>query len=426
MNMVQQSTLEQAAVHAPLLTNDATILGILALMLGFVFYTAQGKIPFWKKFYSVVPAVLICYFLPSLLNTFNVIDGEKSNIYFVASRYLLPACLVLLTLSVDLKAIAKLGNKAVILFFTGTLGIVIGGPIALLIVASVTPELLGVDGPEAVWRGMTTVAGSWIGGSANQAAMKEIYGAGDQIFSAMVTVDVIVANLWMAVLLVMSANAKAIDAKTGADTSAITALKERVENFNAKHARIATLNDLMLILAIGLGVTGFAHLFSDTVTPYFIANHPDLARFSFHSKFFWMIVFATTVGIALSFTKVRELEGVGASKVGSAFLYILIASIGMKMDVSMIADAPIYFIIGGIWMLIHAGLMLIVAKVIKAPLFYMAVGSQANVGGAASAPVVASAFHPSLAPVGVLLAVLGYTVGTYMAWLCGQILQSIG
>jgi uncharacterized membrane protein len=306
------------------------------------------------------------------------------------------------------------------------LGIVIGGPISLLIVSSVSPELLGVDGPEAVWRGMTTVAGSWIGGGANQAAMKEIYGAGDQIFSAMVTVDVIVANLWMAVLLIMSANAKAIDAKTGADTSAITALKERVENFNAKHARIATLNDLMLILAIGLGVTGFAHLFSDTVTPYFVANHPDLARFSFHSKFFWMIVFATTVGIALSFTKVRELEGVGASKVGSAFLYILIASIGMKMDVSMIADAPIYFIIGVIWMLIHASLMLIVAKVIKAPLFYMAVGSQANVGGAASAPVVASAFHPSLAPVGVLLAVLGYTVGTYMAWLCGQILQSIG
>ena len=125
-------------------------------------------------------------------------------------------------------------------------------------------------------------------------------------------------------------------------------------------------------------------------------------------------------------TKVRKLEGVGASKIGSSFLYILVATIGMKMDVMMIIDAPVYFILGAIWMLIHASLMLVVAKAIKAPLFYMAVGSQANVGGAASAPVVASSFHPSLAPVGVLLAVLGYTVGTYMAWLCGQILQSIG
>jgi len=411
--------------HTPLITNDATIMGILAIMLGLVFYTANSNIKFWQKFYSVVPAVLVCYFLPSLLNTFGVVNGEESNLYYVASRYLLPACLVLLTISVDLKAIGRLGSKAIILFFTGTVGIVIGGPIALLVVASIAPEMLGVTGPEAVWRGMTTVAGSWIGGSANQAAMKEIYGAGDQIFSAMVTVDVIVANLWMAVLLVMAAKAKTIDEKTGADTSAITDLKERVEQFNAKHGRIAGLPDIMVIIGVGLGVTGFAHLFADNITPYFVANFPELDKFSFHSKFFWMIIFASTVGIALSFTKARQLEGVGASKVGSAFLYILIATIGMKMDVRMIMDAPIYFILGAVWMLVHASLMLIVAKMIKAPLFYMAVGSQANVGGAASAPVVASAFHPSLAPVGVLLAVLGYTVGTYMAWLCGQILQAV-
>ncbi len=412
--------------HAPLLTNDATVLGIISIMLGWVFYSSHCDNPFWRKFYSIVPAVLVCYFLPSLLNTFGVIDGESSQLYYVASRFLLPACLVLLTLSVDLKAIGRLGNKAVILFLTGTLGIVIGGPIALLIVSSITPDLLGVTGPEAVWRGMTTVAGSWIGGGANQAAMKEIYGAGDQIFSAMVTVDIIVANLWMAVLLVMAANAKKIDEKTGADTSAITELKEKVEQFHAKHGRIATLPDIMIILAVGLGVTGFAHLFADIVTPFFVDNYPSLARFSFHSKFFWMIVFASTVGVILSFTKARELEGAGASKVGSAFLYILIATIGMKMDVTMILEAPVYFGIGVIWMVIHASLMFIVAKAIKAPLFYMAVGSQANVGGAASAPVVASAFHPSLAPVGVLLAVLGYTLGTYMAWLCGQILQAIG
>ena len=411
--------------NTALITNDATVLGLLAIMLGAVFYTAQSQNKHWQKFYAVVPAVLLCYFLPSLLNTFGVINGQESKIYFVASRYLLPACLVLLTLSVDLKAIGKLGSKAVILFLTGTLGIVIGGPIALLIVASFEPQLLGVQGPEAVWRGMTTVAGSWIGGGANQAAMKEIYGAGDKIFSAMITVDVIVANLWMAVLLIMAAKADVIDKKSGADTSAITALKEKVELFRAKHERMPTLTDIMLILAVGFGVTGFAHLFADSVTPFFVANYPELARFSFHSKFFWMIVFATTVGLGFSFTRLRQLEGVGASKIGSAFLYILIASIGMHMDVTMIADAPIYFIIGLIWMLIHASLMLIVAKMIKAPLFYMAVGSQANVGGAASAPVVASAFHPSLAPVGVLLAVLGYTLGTYMAWLCGQILQSI-
>ena len=327
--MSTQNLTDQAMVHTPLFTNDATVMGILAILLGLIFYTANSQASFWRKFYMFVPSVLLCYFLPSLLNTFGLIDGENSQLYYVASRYLLPACLVLLTISVDLKAIAKLGRKAVILFFTGTLGIVIGGPIALLVVASFFPELLGVDGPNAVWRGMTTVAGSWIGGSANQVAMKEIYGAGDQMFSAMVTVDIIVANLWMAVLLIMAANAKTIDAKTGADTSAIDELKEKVKSFEAKHSRIPSLTDIMLIVAVGLGVTGFAHMFADTIAPYFVENFPESQKFSFHSQFFWMIVFASTVGVALSFTKVRQLEGAGASKIGSAFLYILIATIGM-------------------------------------------------------------------------------------------------
>ena len=282
---------DQALSHTPFFTNDATVMGILAILLGLVFYTANSQAPFWRKFYMFVPSVLLCYFLPSLLNTFGLIDGENSQLYYVASRYLLPACLVLLTISVDLKAIAKLGSKAIILFFTGTLGIVIGGPIALMLVATFFPELLGVDGPNAVWRGMTTVAGSWIGGSANQVAMKEIYGAGDQMFSAMVTVDIIVANLWMAVLLIMAANAKSIDAKTGADTSAIDELKAKVKSFEAEHSRIPSLTDIMLIVAVGLGVTGFAHMFADTIAPYFVENFPESQKFSFHSKFFWMIVF---------------------------------------------------------------------------------------------------------------------------------------
>ncbi len=408
--------------HA-LITNDATVLGLLALILGFVFYTSHSGSPFWQRFYTYVPALLLCYFLPSLLNTFGVVDGHASNLYFVASRYLLPTCLVLLTLSIDLKAIARLGSKAVIMFLTGTVGIVIGGPLAILIMSAIYPDAVGGQGPEAVWRGMTTVAGSWIGGGANQAAMKEVYEVGDNIFSVMVTVDVIVANLWMAVLLLMAGNAKSIDARTGADTSAIEALKQKVEAFQAEHARIPSLTDLMMIVAVGFGVTGIAHLLADNLAPWFALHFPELQKYSLHSKFFWLVVIVTTIGLAMSFTRLRQLEAAGASKVGSAFLYILVASIGMHMDISAILNTPIYFVIGILWMLCHAGLMLLVARLIKAPLFYMAVGSQANVGGAASAPVVASAFHPSLAPVGVLLAVLGYALGTYMAWVCGQLMQ---
>ncbi|MBY6212277.1 DUF819 family protein [Microbulbifer agarilyticus] len=409
-----------------MITNDAIILGLLAAILGFVFYTAGSEQRFWKRFYRFVPALLLCYFLPSLLTTFHIIDAHNSNLYFVASRYLLPASLVLLTLSVDLKGIINLGPKALILFLTGTLGIVIGGPLALLIMSAIDPSLLNGNGPDAIWRGMTIVAGSWIGGGANQAAMKEVFDVGGQVFSAMVAVDVIIANLWMAVLLIMAGNAKKIDAKSGADTSAIDTLRERVETMQRKHARNPTVQDLMLIAAVGFGITAIAHAGADFLAPWFQANAPQLARFSFTSQFFWLIIIATTLGVAMAFSPAKKLEGAGASKIGTIFIYFLVATIGTHMDITALSDSPELFVLGLIWMAVHAGLLLLVAKLIKAPLFFMAVGSQANVGGAASAPVVAAAFHPSLAPVGVLLAVMGYALGTYAAWFCGQLLRVVG
>lgn len=409
----------------PLVTNDAVVLGLLALILGGVFWTQQSRLPFFQRFYTYVPGLLLCYFLPSLLNTFGVIDGSQSRLYYVASRFLLPACLVLLTLSIDLPAVTRLGRKAVIMFFTGTAGIIIGGPLALLVVGAISPATVGGDGADAVWRGMTTIAGSWIGGGANQAAMKEVFEVGDNLFGQMIAVDVLCASVWMAVLLFLAGRAQRIDERTGADTSAIEDLKRRIEAYHARHARIPRLADLMFLAAVGFGATALAHAGADFLAPWFSANAPQLERFSLTSGFFWLVVIATTAGLLLSFTRARQLEGVGASTVGSAFLYILVASIGMQMDITAVLSNPGLFAVGMVWIGFHAALLLIVGKLIKAPLFYLAVGSQANVGGAASAPVVASAFHPSLAPVGVLLAVLGYAVGTYGAWLCGQILRVI-
>ncbi len=212
-----------------MITNSAVLFGVLAIMLGGVFYTSSSSHPFWKAFYKWVPALLICYFLPSLLNSFGWVDDKNSQqLYFVASRYLLPASLVLLTLSIDFKRVIALGPKALIMFFTGTIGIVIGGPLAILIISAFKPELVGGHGPDAVWRGMSTIAGSWIGGGANQAAMKEVWLVGDKIFSVMVTVDIIVANIWMAVLLMFAARAKQIDKANGADDSSIIELQETV------------------------------------------------------------------------------------------------------------------------------------------------------------------------------------------------------
>lgn len=410
------------ATKEAFITNDAVVLGMLAMILGFVFWSESNKR--FAGFYKYVPALLLCYFIPATLNSIGIIDGHGSKLYFVASRFLLPTTLVLLCVSVDLKGIFALGPKALIMFLTGTLGIVIGGPVALVCGTIFFPDVFG--GTDDLWRGMTTVAGSWIGGGANQAAMAEIFEVdlGGKIFSAMATVDVIVANVWMAVLLYLAPKNKQIDAKAGADTTAIDVLKQKMEDFKSKYAKIPTLTDLMIILAVGFGTTGLSHFLADIIGPFIQENYPFLSKFSLTSKFFWLIVIATIIGVTMSFTKANKLEGVGASRVGSAMLYILVAAIGMHMDVTALVKTPSYFIVGMIWMAIHAVTLLVVAKLIKAPLFFMAVGSQANVGGAASAPVVASAFHPSLAPVGVLLAVFGYAVGTGGAYLCGILMQA--
>ena len=412
------------------LENDAVVLGLLAVSLSGIFYAAQQ--PSMKKFFTFIPTLLLCYFIPAAFNSFGLVDGEASSLYFVSSRYLLPASLVLLCLSIDLKGIYNLGPKAIIMFFAATFGIIIGGPIALYVVGSFNPEVFGGDSPEAMWRGLSTVAGSWIGGGANQAALKEISGTLDKQFSIMLIVDVFVANLWMPFLLYGAGHTKKIDSWLKADSTAVDTLKKKVEEYQDSIARVPSFTDLIVLVGIAFGSVAIAHLVADFASvsihdsfQAILADNPNsFVKFlsSLEKGFFWIVVVATALGVGMSFTKAKEYEGAGASKLGSIFLYILVATIGMKMNVGeLIANWSTYssaIIIGLLWMLVHIIVLLVVAVIIKAPFFFVAVGSQANVGGAASAPIVASAFSPALAPVGILLAVLGYAVGTIGAIIC--------
>jgi uncharacterized membrane protein len=350
---------------------------------------------------------------------------EQSKLYFVATRFLLPASLVLLTISVDLREILKLGPKALIMFLTGTVGVILGGPFAVWLVGMVSPQLVGGEGPEAVWRGLSTVAGGWIGGGANQVAMKEVFGPSNELYSVMVAIDVLVAEFWMTFLLLGVGKAEQIDRFFKADASSVESLQKKMEAFSVKTARIPTTANLMVLLAFAFGATGICHLLADMIAPWIGTTAPFLSKFSLDSTFFWLIVLATTLGVFLSFTKARNLEGVGASRVGTAFIFTLVATIGLNMDIRAVFEEPELFVVGLVWMLFHVGLMFVVGYVIRAPYFFLAVGSKANIGGAASAPVVAAAFHPSLAPVGVLLAVLGYALGTYGAWLCAYMMRAV-
>jgi len=410
----------------PIFTNDAIVVGLLFAALGFVFYTSNSENPFWKKFYKFIPALLMCYFIPAIFNSMGLVSSKTSQTWPFAKNFLLPTALVLMTLSIDLKAVINLGPKALIMFFTATLGIIIGGPLALLIVGSISPGIFGFEGVDELWRGLATLAGSWIGGGANQNAMLAVFKYNPDKYGAMLLVDIVVANLWMAVLLLGAGKSDQIDQWFKADSSAINALKEKMEKFTATISRNPSVKDFILILAVGFAATGLSHIVAEAMAPVFVADDPKNASF-LSSGFFWIVVTATAIGLLLSFTKARNLEGAGASKIGSVFIYALVAIIGMKMDILQIFDKENIAVIsiGLVWMVIHVILLIIVGKLIKAPFFFLAVGSKANIGGAASAPVVAAAFHPALAPVGVLLAVVGYAVGTFGALFCAQLMEMV-
>lgn len=473
------SLLASSAPAAAMIEDPAGILAVLLAVLAVIFWLAQR--PWAKKFFHIIPALVFCYFVPTTLTTFDILPSD-SSLYDWIKAYILPAALFLLILSLDLPGILRLGPKAVIMLLSGTVGVVIGGPIALYIgQLFLTGDTWGL--PPDAWQGLAALSGSWIGGGANFVAIGQIYGASDSMIATMVIPDVFVANIWMGVLLFCAGQQHFIDRKTGADASAIRALEQRLTEFQQRVARVTTLPDLMTIVALGFVASWLSYAAAGAIGRDAMATARDSARAigieqvqvhadepavplddpavngvhigraidaredespsamrslsatqQLHLRWarivneltgtgMWKYVIVTTLALILSFTRVRNLEGAGASKVGSVMLYLLVASIGAHADFRTVAEAPGFIVVGLMWMAVHVIVLLTVAWIIKAPIFFVAVGSQANIGGAASAPIVAAAYHPSLAPVGVLLAVAGYVLGTYAGLVCGGLLK---
>lgn len=413
--------IESAETTTAFITNDIVVFGLIAATLALIFWLASGPTPFWKKFFAWVPALLLCYFVPAFYNTTGLIDGEGSGLYYLASRVLLPAALVLLTLSIDVKGILKLGPKLLFVFVMGTVGVFLGAIISFQLMEWFWPSAVAGD----TWKGMAALSGSWIGGGANMVAIREIFEVDATLFGQFAVVDVALASLLMASLLFLANRQQQIDARSGADTRALDEMKHRIAAYEAANARIPTLSDLMVIVGWAFGIVAVAHAVADVASTWFKANVEWAGRFSLDSPFVWIVVLSTLGGLLLSFTRVRRLENVGASRVGTVFLYFLIACIGMQMDFLKLANRPELLLIGAIWMSVHVAVIWYSAKLVKAPLFYFGVGSMGNIGAAASAPVIAAAFHPSLAPVGVLLGTVGYATGTVIAYLIGLTLRAM-
>ena len=410
----------------PLITNDAVTLGLFLVLLVLIFRTSRADSPRWQRFYDVVPALLLCYIFPATMNSLHLISGEQSGLYKVATTYLLPAALVLLTSTANLRAIAQLGKKALLTFLAGTVGIVLGGPIALWVVMSLLPGFRAEAIEHEYWRGLVTMSGSWIGGSSSQLALKEIYGCPEGMFAVMLVVDAVVANVWTACLIYGAAHRNRIDRWLRADSRAIDEVKARILAYREEPDRPANLLDLTTILALGFGGGAVAHAGAGWLSGWLAPHKAALIPYGldpFTSNFLWVVILSTSLGIGLSFTRLRKLEKLGTTDLATLFVYLLIMTIGMRLDLSKIGGNGGLFLVAVLWMLIHVTVMLLAARWLRAPYFFVAVGSQANIGGVSTAPAVAAIFHPALAPVGVLLAVLSHILGTYGGLITGWLFR---
>jgi uncharacterized membrane protein len=366
----------------------------------------MSRHPRTKRYFDLLPAVFWIYFLPMLAATCGLI-ATKSPVYGLITTWLLPASLVLLLLPVDIKAILRLGPAALAMFFIGAAGIIAG---AVLSFALFKP-LIGGD----FWSGFGALSASWTGGSANMIAVKEALAVPDAVFAPMVIVDTVVPYLWMGAMIAMVGLQPAFDRWNRADRAILEHLgKSTVEHLATSGSR-RTPAGIGLALGVACAGGGAAHFLArqlpvikDVVTPYT-----------------WTIMIVTLIGILLSFSPVRKLERAGASRTGYDLLYFVLTAIGAKASIASIGSALVLIAAGLLIVAVHLVFSLVGARLLRAPMFLVAAASQANVGGVASAPVVAEVYHPGLASVGLLLAILGNIVGTWLGIFCAQLCRMV-
>jgi uncharacterized membrane protein len=393
------------ATPQALITDPTAVFGYIAVVAGGMFWLST--LPRFKRLFSVTPPVIYAYFLPTISTTIGIIPSA-SPAYEWMTRYLLLVALVLLMISVDLKSILRLGPMALFMVVAGSVGIVTGAVVSFLVFGSFLPA--------ESWKAFAALSGSWIGGTPNMVAIAESVGTPDALMGPIIVIDTVVGYSWMGVLLFLSAWQHRFDRRIRAHTEKVEETNRRLADL-AAHRHPLTVPNSVMIVGIGFGAAVVGATVGDLLPP---LGDPTIIS---HTT--WAVLFVVTGGLALSFTPVSRLEEHGASHFGYTALYLLLGAIGAQANLRAVLEAPAFFGAGVLWIAVHGAVLLLAARLVRAPLFFLATSSMANIGGVASAPVVAGVYHRAMAPVGLLMAVVGYILGIYgalgCAWILGQI-----
>lgn len=367
--------------------------------------TALQQFTHQRKILTFVPAIVLVYVVAAVMNTAGLFanNAEISSAYSSVRGALLPAMLVLMLLKCDVRSIVKLGPRMLLAFSCAVVSIFVA-----FVVVYAALQGFFIDG---TWRAFGALAGSWTGGSANMVALQDILQVPENLFGYILMMDTINYAVWVMFMFWLIPFAPKFNKWTKApdvlgDSAAKLELEEEKE-------QPITFHNILYLLAIGLSVSAVC-LWLGRILP---------AVGDVINGMTWTIMIASFIGLILAVTPVSRISG--SMEISNVMLYVIIALIASRSDFSSLTQAPIYLVAGFLILLIHLIVMVLLGKLFRYDLFTLGVASLANIGGMASAPMLAASYHKSLIPIGILMALMGSFLGTYFGLLIGQLLSMI-
>ncbi len=395
-------------MNEALISSHGGVLAVLAAVAALWFFIAQTTD--WKLFQYVPPLIFI-YATPVFLNNFGVIP-TASPVYAGLSEYVLPAFIVLMLIKVDVSSAVRIMGKGVVVMLMGTLGVVIGAAVAYALVH----RWLSPD----AWKGFGALAGSWIGGTGNMAAVSEMLDTPPEEFGLAVLADNVIYLVWLPILLGSKNMAARFARWTRVSDDRVRMMDAAAEEV-LQEERKPAMRDFIYLAAVAIGVTWICTLLARVLFASMMDIAPGLEVVLSEST--WRILLITTMALALSATPVSRLPV--ATDLGTAMIYVFVAGMGARASVAGFAQAPAFLLGAFIWIVVHGAFCLLGARLMRVDVHSAAIASAANIGGAASAPIVAAFHRPSLVPVSILMALIGYALGNYFGWAAGHLARFV-
>lgn len=396
-------------MESVLISSPIGVLAVLCTVAAFFFLLAQLS---EARLFNYIPPLLFIYATPVFLSNLPIggqtVIPNSSIIYSGLSSYALPVFIVLMLIKVNVPAIVKVMGKGVLVMLMGTAGVMVGGVVSYVIVHGWLPD--------DSWKGVGTLAGSWIGGTANMLATKEILEAPESQFTLAIVADNVIYIVWLPLLLMSRDYADKFNKWARVPADRLAAMDAAAE-MHIEEDQAPTMPQYLYLAAVVLGVTALGHALSPAIAGWIAEASPRMA--GIFSETTTRILLITTIALALSTTPVSRLPN--STAIGTALVYVFVAGMGARAEVSGLGDAPAFVLGAFIWIFIHGAFMLAGAWLFRVDVHSVAIASAANIGAAASAPIVAAHHRPNLVPASILLALLGYALGNYLAPLTGHL-----